>query len=83
MDIATIYKEFVWLASVKSKILAITMEKEFLKNNFLHLNWMQIDSEREKKILALFSDKKDKDTVIVDIDVGCVTGKLVTTDSNN
>lgn len=37
MDIVDIYEEMVSIASVKNVIMGTLLDKEFLKNNLLHL----------------------------------------------
>jgi hypothetical protein len=37
LEILSIYKEFVWIASVKHKIMHIILDCDFLKSNLLHM----------------------------------------------
>lgn len=51
MEFASLYKECVWIASVKTKIMGQILDKEFLKGNLLHLGTSPEDLEKEKKIM--------------------------------
>ena len=67
LDVINIYKEMVFMASVKQKIMRIILDKEFLKTNLLHLESANVESEKEKKILNLFKESKFEDYTLTDI----------------
>ena len=48
LDIIDIYQEMVHLASVKNLIMQTLIDKDFLKNNLLHLS---SDTSKESQIM--------------------------------
>ena len=83
LDIVDINEEMVCVASVKSKIMNILLDKEFLKNNLLHLGSSVEEQRREEKILLLFQEPKDKDMLVNDIDISKINGKISAYDPAN
>lgn len=83
VEFASIYKECVWVANVKSKIMGQILDKDFLKSNLLHLGTSLEEQEKEKKILQLFREMKHKDYIDTEIAVGRISGKLFTYEQAN
>ncbi|CDW78547.1 UNKNOWN [Stylonychia lemnae] len=68
-DIVDIYMKMVKKASIKTKIMDILLDIEFLKSNLLHLGTSQEEIAKEKQIMQLFKENKYKDTLIFDIQI--------------
>jgi hypothetical protein len=81
LDIVDIYQEMVCIASIKNVIMSTLLDKEFLKNNLLHLG--SEDPNKESQIMLLFQEPKNKDSLVNDVLVGKLTGKVLTYDQRN
>ena len=79
LEIINIYKKMFWVASVKNRIMKIILNEEFLKTNLLHsVEYEDKGSEHEKMILLIFREKKYKDLIMSDIQIGKIQGKMLT-----
>lgn len=83
LDVIGIYKEMVYIASVKNKIMRIILDKDFLKTNLLHLASQNEETEKEKKIFELFREKKKSDFLVNEIILDRVIGKFCAIDKLN
>ena len=82
IEIISLYKKFVYKASCKRWIMAILLDKEFLKGNLLHPG-MNDDEGREKRIMKIFRELKHLDVLHTEIKISQVDGSILTSDTSN
>jgi hypothetical protein len=83
LDIIDIFEEMVHIASVKNIIMSTLLDREFLKNNLLHLGNSQEDLAKESQIMLLFQEPKYKDSLINDVFFAKLSGKFLAYDPKN
>ena len=76
LDIIDIYLEMVALASVKNLIMGTLLDREFLKSNLLHND----NPAQESQVMLLFQEPRFKDSLVNDVLLGQVCGRLLTYD---
>lgn len=67
LDVVDVYARMVFSASVKHQIMAVVLDREFMKNNLLHSS--QFDQHTEQRVFALFEESKYKDAIVSEISV--------------
>ena len=67
LDILDINEEMISVASVKNQIMKILLDRDFLKNNLLHLGNSKEDLVKDNQIMQLFIEPKFKDILVQDI----------------